>query len=161
MSQAGIINVAGGGGGGSPIQTITGDTGGAITPSANNINLVGGPGVSVAGVLATHTLTINVTGVVPSYVNVTFGLSPYTVTATDYFISCDTSGGPITILAPNAPTTGDQFIIKDRTGNALTNNITLTTVGGVVLIDGSAVYTFDEPYEAVEMLFNGTSYEIF
>lgn len=41
MSQAGIINVAGGGGGGSPVQTLTGDTGGAVPPTANNIFILG------------------------------------------------------------------------------------------------------------------------
>ena len=41
MSQAGIINVMGGGGGGSPIETLTGDSGGAVPPTANNINVLG------------------------------------------------------------------------------------------------------------------------
>jgi hypothetical protein len=40
LSQAGIINVAGGGGGGAPIQSITTDDGTAI-PVANNIQLFG------------------------------------------------------------------------------------------------------------------------
>lgn len=60
MSQAGIISVAGGGGGGSPIQTLTGDTGGPIPPTANNINILGGTGVTVAGTPGTSTLTISV-----------------------------------------------------------------------------------------------------
>lgn len=61
MSQAGILNVAGGGGGGSPIQTLTGDSGGAVPPTANNINILGGAGVEVVGTPGTSTLTINVT----------------------------------------------------------------------------------------------------
>jgi hypothetical protein len=60
MSQAGILNIAGGGGGGSPVQTLTGDSGGAIPPSANNINILGGSGVNVVGTPGTSTLTINV-----------------------------------------------------------------------------------------------------
>lgn len=40
MSQAGIINVAGGGGGGTPVQTLKGDTGAAAVPVANNINIL-------------------------------------------------------------------------------------------------------------------------
>lgn len=60
MSQAGIINVAGGGGGGSPIQTLTGNTGGAVPPTANNINIVGSGAVSVTGNSGTSTLTISV-----------------------------------------------------------------------------------------------------
>ena len=42
MSQAGIINVAGGGGGGAPIETLTGDSGGPVPPTANNIFTLGG-----------------------------------------------------------------------------------------------------------------------
>lgn len=68
MSQAGIINIAGGGGGGAPIQTITGDTGGPVPPTANNINLVGGTsnannsnGVLIAGNAGTSTETVTLT----------------------------------------------------------------------------------------------------
>lgn len=61
MSQAGIINVSGGGGGGSPVETLTGNTGGAVPPTANNINIVGTGAVSVSGNPATSTLTISVT----------------------------------------------------------------------------------------------------
>lgn len=60
MSQAGILNVAGGGGGGSPVQTLTGDSGGAVPPSGNNINILGGNGISVAGNAGTSTLTVSV-----------------------------------------------------------------------------------------------------
>lgn len=55
MSQAGIINVAGGGGGGSPVQTLTGNSGGAVPPTANNINVVGDANASVSNVTGTST----------------------------------------------------------------------------------------------------------
>lgn len=42
------------------VDTLTGNTGGAISPSAGNINIVGGSGLSVAG--SGSTLTINRTG---------------------------------------------------------------------------------------------------
>jgi hypothetical protein len=90
--------------------------------------------------------------------------SPYTVSATDYYISCDTtssSAGSITINLPNAPTTYRQFTIKDRTGGASTNNITITTVGGVVTIDGATSYIMAGNFHAVNLLFNGTSYEVY
>ncbi len=132
---------------------------GTAVPALNILNVLGSSGISTSG--SGNTVTLTLTGVALSYVNVTFGMSPYTVTATDYYISCDSSGGPITILLPNAPTTYDEYIIKDRTGNALTNNITVTTVGGVVTIDGVATYVFDENYESIEMIFNGSTYEIF
>lgn len=60
MSQAGIINVAGGGGGGSPVNTLTGNNAVAVPPTANNINIVGTGAVSVQGNAGTSTLTISV-----------------------------------------------------------------------------------------------------
>lgn len=60
MSNAGILNIAGGGGGGSPVQTLTGNSGGAVPPSANNINVVGTGAVVVTGSPGTSTLTISV-----------------------------------------------------------------------------------------------------
>lgn len=61
MSQSGSYGAGGGGGGG--IQTLTGNTGGAITPDGlGNINVVGVGGVSVAGNLGTNTLTISSAG---------------------------------------------------------------------------------------------------
>lgn len=54
--------------------------------------------------------------------------------------------------------------MKDRTAGLLTNpawTVTVTTVGGVVLIDGSTSWSADDPYDSIEVLFNGTSYEGF
>lgn len=132
---------------------------GTATPALNILNVLGGPGATTTG--SGNTVTVIVDGTAPTYVNVTAAMSPYTVLADDYFISCDSTLGPITILLPNAPTTYDQFIVKDRTGTADTNNITVTTVGGVVTIDGVTSYVFDEEYESIETLFNGSSFEIF
>jgi hypothetical protein len=113
-------------------------------------------------------LTSNGTGVAPSfqslstnYTNVNFAASPYTVLATDQYISVDTSGGAITLRFPNAPTSNREWVVKDRTGNAGINNITITTVGGAVLFDGSTSYVINANYGSVQLIFNGTSYEVF
>lgn len=101
------------------------------------------------------------------YTNVTHdgtNPSPYTVSATDYYISCDTTSstaGTITIKLPDAPTTFRKFIIKDRTGGASANNISITTVGGAVTIDGETTYTLAGNFGSIQLLFNGTSYEVF
>jgi hypothetical protein len=58
MSQSGIINMSGGGGGGTPVQTLTGNSGGAVPPTGNNINVIGAGGVLVTGTPGTSTLTI-------------------------------------------------------------------------------------------------------
>jgi hypothetical protein len=96
-----------------------------------------------------------------NYVSVNHAASPYTATATDYFISCDPTAGVITIKLPNAPTQFRQFVIKDRTGQASTNNISVTTAGGIVTIDGQTTYTMAGNFDAINLLFNGTSYEVY
>jgi hypothetical protein len=95
------------------------------------------------------------------YVQINHASSPYTATATDYYISADPTAGTITIDLPNAPTLYREFIIKDRTGKASTNNISVTTSGGTVTIDGQTTYTMASNYSAIQLLFNGSGYEIY
>lgn len=65
MSQAGIINIAGGGGGGSPIETITGNTGGPEAPIANNFNfLTANSTVIFAGSPGTETLDFGLSNLI-------------------------------------------------------------------------------------------------
>lgn len=59
MSQAGLLNIAGGT---AVVLFLTGDSGGAVGPTANNINVVGGVGIDVVGTPGTSTLTINALG---------------------------------------------------------------------------------------------------
>ncbi len=59
MSQSGILNVSGGI---AVVLTLTGDSGGAVGPTANNINVLGGVGIDVVGTPGTSTLTINALG---------------------------------------------------------------------------------------------------
>lgn len=142
------------------IETLTGNTGGAVGPLAGNINVVGTGSITVTGNPGTHTLTISTTGTTTlAYTNVT--TSPYVVLTTDEYLSVDSSTIAITIQLPNAPSTGRVYIVKDRTGNAATHNITVTTVGGVVLIDGAATFVMNTAFEAIQVIFNGTGYEIF
>ena len=121
--------------------TITAGTGITVTPGANTIT------IATSG---TSTLTYTL-------VNTT----PYVVLTTDEFLGVDCSGGSIQINLPNAPSTGRTFVIKDITGSANTNPITVTTVGGVVLIDAAATYSMNTQYTAINVLFNGTKYLIY
>ena len=160
MSQAGINSLAilppGTG-----IVTITGNTGGAVGPDiSNNINVVGdNTTIKIAGNPGTNTLTVSSTGIFYQYVNV--NTTPYTVLTDDIYISVDSSTIPITILLPNSALLGSPYIVKDRTGNAAVNNITITTVGGVVDIDGSTTFVMDNDFQATSILGNGTNYELY
>ena len=71
------------------------------------------------------------------------------------------TAGVITILLPNAPATGRVFTVKDKVGLAGTSNITVTTVGGAVTIDGATTFVMNTNYQSADFIFNGTSYEIY
>jgi len=87
--------------------------------------------------------------------------SPYAVNATtEYFIPVDTSTTR-TIQLPNAPSTGKVFVVKDGTGGAGSQNISVTTPGGVVTIDGATTYTMNVNYQALQFIFDGTNYYVF
>lgn len=157
MSQAGINNTSGGPSPPAVATSFVTDAGTAV-PAVNILNVLGGVGISTVG--AGNTVTINADTTLP-YTEIDFADSPYTVLATDAFISVDTSGGAITVLLPNTTTTGREVVVKDRTGNGITNNITITTVGGLVNIDGAVTYVLDDDYDSVDILFGSSVYQTF
>jgi len=80
---------------------------------------------------------------------------------TDYFISCDSSGGVITVTLPNAATvTGRTFVIRDTNGSAGANNITIATSGGNLVGGGSAAATkvLSANYSGATVFSNGTTW---
>lgn len=156
MSQGGVISATASTPS-IPIQ-FTADSGVAV-PALNNLNIFGGAGAHTTASGSTVTVIVDAEAV--AYTNVTNAMSPYTVLTTDYYLSVDSSGGAVTLRLPNAPTTTREFIVKDRLGASAANNITVTTVGGAVNIDGATSYVLSNNYEAIELLFNGTTYEIF
>jgi len=214
------VTITGGGGGGF-VETLTGNSGGAVGATAFNINTVGGNNITVVGNPGTSTLTASVTGTTnhslllgnasgslsnlgvaangqlpigsggadPVLATITAGngisvtngagsitiaatgtssfnytlvnTSPYVVLTTDDFLGVDSSGAPIQINLPNSPATGRSWIIKDITASAASNNITITTVGGAVLIDGSTSFVMNTNWESITVLFSGTAYYLF
>ncbi len=136
---------------------------GTVNAAANIININGGPGIEViADPNLSNNILISLSQTAPAYTNVT-GPITYVVTDTDYFISVDYFLGSVVIQLPNTTTQYRIFTVKDRIGDASDPDfsISITTVGGVVLIDGVTVYEFDEDFESTDILWNGTSYEIY
>ena len=123
------------------LSTLTAGTGITITNGAGSIIIA-----------STGTTNLNYTNV---------NATPYVVLVTDEYLSVDTSALSITIQLPNAATLGRVFIIKDRTGSAGTRNITVTTVGGAVNIDGATTFVMNTNFQSIQVIGNGTSYEVF
>lgn len=137
-------------------QVVIGSSVGA--PAAATISA--GSGISVSN--SNNSITISATGTTTFNVtSVTHLASPYTVLTTDDYLACQTSGGTITIELPNSPATGRAWIIKDSNGAAATSNITVTTVGGTVTIDGSTSQILSANYQSINVIFDGTNYEIY
>jgi hypothetical protein len=134
---------------------------GPATPSAGALTIHGGLNLTTSGSGSTVTVAEAQSVLLNNYTAVNHAASPYTVLATDYYISADVTAGVITINLPNAPTTNRVFIIKDKVGLSGTSNITVTTVGGAVTIDGAATLVMNTNYESVNLAFNGVSYEAF
>jgi trimeric autotransporter adhesin len=134
---------------------------GTATPSAGALTIHGGLNLTTSGSGATVTIAETQAVLLNNYTAVNHAASPYTVLVTDYYISADVTAGVITINLPNAPTTNRVFIIKDKVGLSATSNITVTTVGGAVTIDGATTFVINTNFESVNLAFNGTSYEVF
>lgn len=113
---------------------------------------------SVTGQLGAATIPSS--GLV-TYTGLTSASSPYTVLTTDYYLGANSTAGTITIRLPNGPATGSVWVVKDKAGTSVTNNITVTTVGGAVTIDGATTFVMNTNFQAAQFIFNGTSYEVY
>lgn len=82
-------------------------------------------------------------------------------TATDIIIAVTSTAAPRTVDLRTADTVGRRtYIIKDESGGAAANNITVTTEGAQ-LIDGAATYVINTNYGSVRLYSNGTNWFTF
>lgn len=94
----------------------------------------------------------------PTFINITFpGSYPYTVVAPDEAIIVNTSQIQ-TINLILSPKKGMHFLIKDGTGSAGSNPITIQ--GNSNNIDGNPQYIMATNFGFVKFLFNGTQWNI-
>jgi len=120
--------------------------------------------VGINTTVPTHTLTVNGTVSASAYVGIETGIS-YSRTQVTTTITASVSSTILGVTASSAveirlPSAGDYeagqyFTVKDESGLANTNNITILASGSQT-IDGQASIVLESPYAAVNLYSNGT-----
>ncbi len=81
----------------------------------------------------------------------------YTTFITDYVLACNRAGTiAITLIA--SPATGRTYRIKDISGAAAANNITITPAAGN--IDAGANYVINTNYGSVDLVYTGAAWSL-
>lgn len=135
------------------INTATGQLGSTVLTAGTNVSISTAPNQII--------ISANATSYTENYTGITHASSPYSATASDYYIGADVTLGVITVYLPAAPVTGRALVIKDRAGLAATSNITVTTLAGIVTIDGATTAVMNNNYQSIQVIYNGTSWEIY
>jgi hypothetical protein len=83
------------------------------------------------------------------------------VTNAMYYIGVTSTAAPRTITMPavGGIITGQIWVIKDESGGAATNNITVS--GNGVNIDSAATYVINTNYGSVQIMYNGTQFNVY
>lgn len=131
--------------GGGDTETLTGDTGGPVFPSAGNINVFGAHGINTSGAGSTLTVAINNAITLGDLSPISPNSGAVTATTGDVIITA----GDLTL--PNTNTAGNQGIIKLGGSRFISNfgtnntfigsssgNTTLTGTNNVALGTGSS-----------------------
>lgn len=121
-------------------QTITGNTGGALSPTAGNWNIVGGLGISTSG--SVSTLTLNSKGGGFAWEDVTAATK--TIAVQNGYLTDRVSG--VTYTLPATAGIGDIFKIVGKLGlTTITPNanqqLLISSASGTVGVAGTAVGT--------------------
>lgn len=95
-------------------------------------------------------------------VNLTVTAINYTVLVTDYIVGITSTAAPRTITLPPAAMAefGRIYVIKDQSGGAGTNNITIDP-DGAELIDGAATKVINTNYGAMAIYSNGLGWFVY
>ena len=156
---------SGGGGGGDGIFTVIDGSNASVTSSLN----IGGTTSPAHKLVVSGTLSSSVHVSASAFygigmvlgggmsLNRTAVTTHMTASQTDYYLGVDSSSTAITVHLPNAATlaTGQTYVVKDETGNANTNNITISA-SGTQTIDGQNSIILQSPYSAISIYCNGS-----
>ena len=128
---------------------------------SNNPNsLVPGTGITISPTSGTgaNTVTITANGLAAEPVRIAT-TTPDTVLATDSIVSYQLAApGPVAVALP-AGVLGTTYYLKDGTGDASTNPITITP-DGAETIDDAATATINTNYGALTIVYTGAKWEI-
>lgn len=100
----------------------------------------------------TVTVTPSQAGSVMPHVEVT---SPYAAGGDSQVIYCDTTSAAVSVVFDTGICLDQTWIVKDWKGNAATNNITITEIGGA-LFDGAPSYVINQNYASVTLQVTGS-----
>jgi len=119
---------------------------------------ISGSGTLEVGGNATLGGNLNVSGA--QVVNRTAATTTYSVTATDYYIGCNTNGGAFTVTLPaTSGLEGRILCIKDEQGEAGTNTLTLSCSNAETL-DGQTTRVINTNYSSLTMVSDGSNWFI-
>lgn len=143
-------------------ETGTTSVGGALNlTSGTGTTTNGAVNLQVAGVttasLVTNKFVFN-KGRRRNVTSISSAGGPYTTLATDDYIAVTLLAAPLTVNLPTTPVLGDEYVIKDTTGNAATSNVTVSGNGNN--IDGAASFTLSQPYAAATFTFAGGQWSV-
>lgn len=128
---------------------------------SNNPNsFIAGVGISLSPASGTgaNSVTVTANGLAAEPVRIAT-TTPDTVLATDSVISYQLAApGPVAVALP-AGVTGTVYYLKDGTGDASTNPITITP-NGAETIDDAATATINTNYGALTLVYTGAKWEI-
>ncbi len=133
-----------GAGGGTGILTVTGDSGGAVGPDgANNINLLGGTNVTVAGNAGLNTLTVTLGGAIASSFPTMAGTAipaagALTITGTG---GITTSGAGSTVTITAGATVPTTFTEDAGSATPAANNLNILGAAGITTSGAGSTVT--------------------
>ena len=83
----------------------------------------------------------------------------YQILSTDFYIGCNGTGITITMPLGSVVNPGQMFVIKDESGNALANNVTINPTSPN-LIDGNTNVKLYTNYMSLTLLWTGSRWSI-
>lgn len=108
--------------------------------------------------MATNPVNALNTATTGQFIKRTGTATSYTVLTTDFVIAVTDTTAARTVTLLNTPLVNQLFVIKDESGAAATNNISITCADGSTTIDGATTQKINTNYGAVSLYYNGTSY---